>query len=91
MGQIENLYQENKNEESSIDIDFLYDNVVSNTEPIMNPFVTGIYYIDGMIFEYDARNVEFTQYLILIRKDGEAPDMISNMQNRVSETKYANQ
>ena len=40
-----------------------------------------------MIFEYDARSFKFTQYLILIKKDGEKPDMISNIQNMSTKMK----
>lgn len=47
---------------------------------VPNPFVTGIYYIDGMIFEYDEDTNEFVQYLILIKKEDDN-SMLSNAVN----------
>ena len=85
-GQIKNAYEANKEKLSGLSLDDLYDNIIG-VKPLLNIFVSGIYYIDGMIFEYDARTFKFTQYLILIKKDGEKPDMISNIQNMSTKMK----
>ena len=85
-GQMKNAYEANKEKYSALSLDDLYDNVIAS-KPLLNIFVSGLYYIDGMIFEYDARSFKFTQYLILIKKDGEKPDMISNIQNMSTKMK----
>ena len=88
--QIKNLYEKNEDTEQPDNVDDIYNDVIDNTNnnPTLNPFISGLYYIDGMIFEYEAATTTFTQYLILIKKDGEKPDMISNVQNFSSETKF---
>ena len=83
---MKNAYEANKEKFSGLSLDDLYDNIIA-AKPLLNIFVSGLYYIDGMIFEYDARTFKFTQYLILIKKDGEKPDMISNIQNMSTKMK----
>ena len=44
------------------------------TEGIVNPFTSGIYYIDSIVFEYASENHKIQQFLYLIKKsiDGNA-------------------
>ena len=77
----QNAHTANKVEKRSLSSDEI-DIILDSEAPVANPYVSGIYYIDGMIFEYEESTNVFTQYLILIKKAGDAyPDMLSSQTN----------
>lgn len=61
----------------------LQNNVIDNPTPLFNPAISGIYYIDGVEFEYNTSREDIIQTLYLIKK-GE----IYNWDNRTSKPKF---
>ena len=56
---------------------------IDNATPIMNIAISGIYYIDGVEFEYNKSREDIIQTLYLVKKGD-----INNWDNRTSKPKF---
>lgn len=56
----------------------------NNGQGILNIAISGIYYIDGMVFKYDIKYQKIIQFLYLIKKD-----IITNMSSIVAKPKIS--
>ena len=49
---------------------YKFSNPDENATGTVNPYTTGMYYIDSMEFEYKTENHKIQQFLYLIKRDG---------------------
>lgn len=48
--------------------DSTFRNEIANSHPVVNPYISGMYYIDGMSFSYNMDDTKIIQTLYLIKK-----------------------
>jgi len=56
------------------------EDIEDDAEGIVNPFSSGMYYIDGMKFTYKTEDHKIVQYLYLIKRDGTTNPLNTSME-----------